>query len=161
MRFKTLIIAALLAGCGQSDKTVSFKDSEGNTRSVDVSDRGDTRTVRSNDGVISATGTKGGKNAVFPSFAPQYPGSTIASTVEMDMAGRKQHMIVQNTSDDTTAVAAFYRTKAEASGKKFQEYPSPAGPTLVIGGTSLMDADATIGIAKAGAVTSVSLSVQR
>jgi hypothetical protein len=145
MRRLIVMSTLLLVACGGSD-TVSYKDSEGNDRSVTVKDGGDTRTVTSDDGLIKAQGTKGGKNARFPSFAPQYPGATVQVAVDMDIGngqvkGVNQHMITMQTKDTPDAVIAFYKGKAEATGKSVRQMDSATGPMLMIGGNSPLDAE--------------------
>lgn len=136
-----------LAGCGQGNQTVTVKDSEGVERTATVADSGDTRTVKSGDGLITATGTQGGKNARFPAFAPQYPGSTVQAVVDNTVGtaatgGVKMHIITMRTDDAPDAVMAFY--KSAAGGKRLQELPSGTGPTLIIGGTGMTDYEAAI-----------------
>jgi hypothetical protein len=155
----------LLAACGSSDK-ISYKDSEGNDRSITVEDSGGTRTVTSGDGMISAKGTKGGANARFPGFAPQYPGATVQVAVDMDVGNGKvkgvnQHMITMQTKDTPDAVIAFYKGKAEASGKSVKQMDSATGPMLMIGGNSPLDAEGYVIAMPAGAGgTSVNVVTQ-
>ncbi len=93
---------------GQSGKSVSVKDGEGKIRSVEVTESGSKRTVTSADGVIKAEGTQGGKNARFPAYAPQYPGATVQSVVDMNISTSvKQHIITQQTPDSPDKVIAF------------------------------------------------------
>ncbi len=166
MRSLLLIPTLLLAACGQSDQTVSYEDSEGNEQTINVEDNGDTRTVTSEDGLISAEGSQGGANARFPDYAPQYPGSTVQSAIDLNAGtaqtgGVTQHTITMMTSDTPEAVIAFYAERAAASGKSVTQLDSATGPMLIIGGTSLMDMEGAVTAMPAGAAgTSVNVTVQ-
>lgn len=149
MRSLPLISFLMLAACGQSEQSVSYKDSEGNDRSISVTENGDTRTVTSDDGLIRATGARGGGNARFPAYAPQYPGSTIQSAVDMNAGtaatgGVKQHVITMLTSDTPDDVIAFYKDKLGSSGKSVKEVKSATGPMLMVGGSSPLDMEAMV-----------------
>jgi major membrane immunogen (membrane-anchored lipoprotein) len=167
MRFFLLIISLiLLTACSKSDESVTYKDSEGNDRKINVEDSGDTRTVTSDDGLIRAEGTQGGKNARFPDYAPQYPNAKVQSVVDMDMgpagaSGFKSHTITMMTSDSPDAVVAFYKDKVGASGKRIEVMDTQTGPMLIIGGTSMMDAEAVVtAMPISGSATSVNVVVQ-
>jgi hypothetical protein len=166
MRQSILVCALLLSACGQSSETVTVKDSEGNERSVEVTQNGDTRTVTSGDGLIKAEGKMGGKDARFPAFAPQYPGSEVQGVVDMTAGtsatgGMKQNIITQSTKDTPEAVVAFYKEKAAGSGKRVQEIKSATGPMLIIGGTSMIDMEATVtAMPVPSGGTSVNVTVQ-
>lgn len=164
MRKATILSTLLLAACGQSDKTVTYEDSEGNERSVRVTDTGSERSVASDDGMIRGKGSQGGTKARFPAYAPQYPGATIQSVVDMDAgpAGQtnvKQHIITMNTKDTPGAVIAFYKGKIGASGKSVRQVDSATGPMLMIGGTSPLNMEGMVtAMPVASGGTSVNIS---
>jgi hypothetical protein len=149
MRKLILVVALFLVACGQSDQKVTYRDSEGNARSLEVRDNGEGRTVTSDDGSIAAKGSRGGAKARFPAYAPQYPGATVQTVVDMD-AGQsgstkiKQHIITMQTPDAPDAVISFYRTKISATGKSVKEVKSETGPMLMIGGPSPLDMEGAI-----------------
>lgn len=165
MRKSIIALTLLLAACGQSDQTVTYRDSEGNERALDVSDRGGERTITSDDGLITAQGTKNGAKARFPDYAPQYPGATVQSVVDMDVgqSGKmrvKQHIITMQSKDSPDTVIAFYREKIRSAGKSVKEVRSATGPMLMVGGASALDMEGAVTampIASGG--TSVNVSV--
>jgi hypothetical protein len=149
MRNMIIVSTLLLAACGQSGQKVTYKDSEGNDRSISVSDDDGERTVNSDDGLIRAKGTQGGAKARFPEYAPQYPGATIQSVVDINAgpAGQtniKQHVITMMSKDTPDAVIAFYKGKISASGKSVKQVGSAAGPMLMVGGPSPLDMEAMV-----------------
>lgn len=164
MRNATILSTLLLAACGQSDQTVNYKDSEGNDRSIRVTEKGAERTVTSDDGMIRAKGALGGARARFPAFAPQYPGATIQSVVDLDAgpAGQtnvKQHVITMKTKDTPDAVIAFYKGKIGASGKSVRQVDSATGPMLMIGGSSPLNMEGMVtAMPVASGETSVNIS---
>lgn len=157
--------ALLLTGCGQSGDHVSIEDSEGNTRSAAVRDEAGTRTVTSDDGLVAAQGSKGGQNARFPDFAPQYPGASVQSAVDMAIGdpargGARQHTIIQLTGDSADKVLAFYQDKA--GGKQTRILNSATGPMLLIGGTTPLNMEAAVtATAIPSGGTSVTVTVQQ
>jgi hypothetical protein len=166
MRILLTTLAFLLAACGQGDQTVAYRDSEGNTKNISVENAGGTRTVTSEDGMIRAVGTQGGKDARFPDFAPQYPGAKVQNVTNMNLgpaggSGFKQHIITMQTTDSPEAVVAFYKGKIAAQGKRLQEIKTGSGPMLVIGGTSPADMDAAVTVMPVpSGGTSVNVTVQ-
>jgi hypothetical protein len=163
----SLVLAATitLSGCGGKE-SVSYTDSEGKTQNIEVSESGGTTTVKSGDGMISATGNQGGANANFPAYAPQYPGATVQSSVDMDMgpggSAMKMHVITQQTQDAPDAVTAFYAKAAGDAGKKVDKIDQGGNKMLMVGGTNPVDADAHIAItAVASGGTSISTSVMK
>lgn len=165
MRKAIIVSALLLAACGQSDQSVTYKDSEGNDRSVSVTDNGGERTVTSDDGMIQAKGRQGGEKARFPAYAPQYPGAKVQSVVDMDVGQSgstkiTQHIITMHTPHAPDAVISFYRTKISAAGKSMKEVKSGTGPMLMIGGSSPLDMEGAItAMPVASGGTSVNVSV--
>lgn len=160
MRILIISMTCLLAACGQSQQTVSYTDSEGNKRSVEVAEDGDTRVVKSDDGMISAVGHKGGEKAKFTAVAAQYPGSNIASVVDLDMGGIKRHTIVLQSNDTPAAIIAFYKGKAEAAGEKLSMVEGSNSTLLAIGGRNLADAPVTISVdGKAGGMTTIAMNI--
>ena len=133
MRKLAIALVVFVAACGKSDQTISYKDSEGKKQSIDVTDAGGKRTVKSADGLIKAEGTRGGANAVFPVYAPQYPSAKVVSTVNMDMAGKKVQMIVQHSNDSEDKVVAFYKSGFQNASKKIAEHKSETGFMLIEG----------------------------
>jgi hypothetical protein len=165
MRNSILVLAMFLAACGQSDQTVTYKDSEGKERSLEVSDSGADRTVTSDDGLIKAKGSQGGEKARFPAYAPQYPGAKVQSVVDMDVGQSgstkiTQHIITMHTPHAPDAVISFYRAKISAAGKSMKEVKSGTGPMLMIGGSSPLDMEGAItAMPVASGGTSVNVSV--
>lgn len=165
MRRLIVVCTFLIAACGENRQSVAMRDSEGNTRSLEVVDKGASRTVTSGDGLIRAEGSRGGDKARFPEFAPQYPGAKVQSAVDMAVGGSatggvQQHIITQFTADTPDAVIAFYKDKVGTSGKRLQELKTGTGPMLVIGGRSIMDMDAAVTVMTVAGGTSVNVTVQ-
>jgi hypothetical protein len=129
-------VAIVVAACGKSEQTVSYKDSEGVKKTITSTKDGNKQVVKTEDGKLLATGTQGGSTAVFHPAAPQYPGSRVTSSVDMPPlmpGGRAAHVITQSTSDSQAAVVAFYKTKASAAGMPVTEQASPTGTLIAIG----------------------------
>jgi hypothetical protein len=166
MRTPILMSALLLSACGQSEQNITYKDSEGNDRGISVKDSGDTRTVATDDGLITATGSQGSAKARFPAFAPQYPGAKVQSVVDMNAGtvgtgGVKQHTITMLTQDTPDTVIAFYKGKISANGKPVQEMGDATSPMLIVGGPDVMKAEGYITAMPVGSGgTSVNVVVQ-
>ncbi len=129
MRALIVALTLFLSGCGQSEESVEFKDSEGNTRSVEVIDEGDTRTVKSDDGLMTTVGTQDEDKAKFPDYAPRYTGSKVVSVVDLDMGGMKRQMITQHSADAAETVLAFDKSEFAKAGVTVTEMPSGTGGT--------------------------------
>ncbi len=136
-RIFQVILILVFAACNKSEQTVTNRDSEGSTSTLQLEQSGETRVVKSQTGEVLATGTRGGAAAEFPEYAPQYPGSNILSSVKMQMVpgGPPSNITTMDSSDAMEKIVAFYRTKAEAAGLKVTERETGTGVMLLVGPT--------------------------
>lgn len=134
-RLLPIFLILVFSACDKSEETVTHEDSEGNASAISAEESGETRVVKSKDGKVLATGTKGGSAAVFPEYAPQYPGSKIVSSVNIQMAPSSPPSVNTNmtTADSVEQVVEFYKSKATAAGLGIIEQKYAKGIMLSVG----------------------------
>jgi len=109
--------AARKAAEGTAERAIETA-SEGKV-SADIS--GDTMKITDKEtGRESVVKTGQGMPEGWPASLPQYPGSTVVSSVAADTPEGEGFQVMLHTSDAPEAVAEFYLEKAEAAGYKKQ-----------------------------------------
>ncbi len=112
----SLILFSLLFACDDSS-VVKLTDDKGDT--VEVSSREDNGrsevTMTGKDGQ-TITMTSDTKNAKFPAFAPQYPGSNVVSNSTFNTGKSGMMTIEMSSSASADDVIAFYKASAAKSG---------------------------------------------
>lgn len=112
-----LVVAASIAGRGSSEKTYKIEDGNGSTATVTTSDGDEVARIQTED--ASVVVRQGANAASFPDYAPQYPGSTVVSSMDYqtDQDGAGGNVTMQ-TSDDVPKVMAFYKKSVASVGLK-------------------------------------------
>lgn len=115
---KLLVSSALLvAACGSNERSIEVEDGNGESATVSVKGDGEKVTVQSAEGEVVYQ--QGAQGAVFPAYAPQYPGSTVTSSANFEGAkGAQGATLTQQTGDGVDKVLAFYKKKVTAAGLK-------------------------------------------
>ena len=125
------VMAGLLLGaCGSNEKTYKVDDGNGSTATITTSDGDEVARIQTES--ASVVVRQGGKAASFPSYAPQYPGSTVVSSMDYqtDQDGTGGNITIQ-TSDEVAKVMAFYKKSVASAGLKVvMETSTSAGSML-------------------------------
>ncbi len=114
----TALLALSLSACGSSDKqTVSLPDGKGGTTNITTNSDGakNELTLKGADGK-TVTMSSDTKQANFPAFAPQYPGSTITSSSNMSAGGQTVSTITMTSPDKVDAIIEFYKASVTKAG---------------------------------------------
>ncbi len=124
-----------LAACGKKEETITIKTEDGSTATAVASSDGatSTTTIKTAEGEMKIAA---GGSATFPAFAPQYPGSTISSTMTAsgDANNGGGSMIGLETRDTPAQVMAFYKQKlVDANMPVKMETTTPQGGMLAAG----------------------------
>jgi major membrane immunogen (membrane-anchored lipoprotein) len=113
-----IILALSVSACGNSDSSsVTVPDGKGGTANISSKADGDRSEV-------TMTGADGKtvkmssdvKQANFPAFAPQYPGSTITSATQMSTDGKTMSTVTMTSPDKVDAVVEFYKASVTKAG---------------------------------------------
>ena len=108
----------------QSDGKVSA-DISGDTMTITDAETGEETIVKTGQGMPEG----------WPASLPQYPGSTVESSLSSETPEGRSSSVYLQTSDPPRKVADFYVGKAEAAGyKKQTEMETPEGITLMFEG---------------------------
>ena len=126
MRFLILVGLAALAACG-SDEKKDPTNAVANPGSEDHTEEADQPAVSVPAAPITPV------DFTMPTFAPQYPGSTLQAVNSATAGGMSNHEVRLITTDDADRIIAFYREKFTAAGlRKTSEFLS--------GGSGMMSA---------------------
>lgn len=148
-KIASLILTLCVSACGGSDtSSVTLPDGKGGSTSVSATE-GDSRsevTMTGADGK-SVTMSSDTKQASFPAFAPQYPGSTLVSSSTMNSDGKSLNTITMTSPDKPDAIVEFYKASVTKAG-------------IPIGMTGNFDGNATLqaGQTKDGKAPSILIS---
>ncbi len=113
-----LAMALCVSACsGGDENSVAVPDGKGGTTSISTKGNDDRSEV-------TMTGADGKtvkmssdvKRANFPSFAPQYPGSTITSATTMSAGGKSMSTVIMTSPDKVDAVVEFYKASVTKAG---------------------------------------------
>lgn len=134
MRRQIVFFAAglLLAACGSNTETYKIEDGNGSTATITTSEDNEIARIKTKD--ASVVVRQGGKAVSFPSYAPQYPGSTVVSSMDYqtDRDGVGGNITLQ-TPDDVAKVLAFYKKSISSAGLKVvMETNTDAGAMLAV-----------------------------
>ena len=119
MRHTALLAIALLAGCGDSNKTTTLKTDDA-TVTIDRSTGGDGDiTITSKDGanvaaMVAGAGAKWPESA--PDFAAAYPGAKVTNVLSGTADGKAGGMTNFESADPPERIIAFYKARAAAAG---------------------------------------------
>jgi hypothetical protein len=112
-----IMVGLLLTACGSNDTTYKVEEGNGSKATITTSDDDEVALIQTE--TASVVVRQGGKAASFSSYAPQYPGSTVVSSMDyqtnQDGAGGN---VTMQTSDDVAKVMAFYKQSAISAGLK-------------------------------------------
>jgi len=133
-----LLLLVLAASCQQAARKSAESAAEravetasGGKVSADIN--GETVKITEKEtGRESVVKTGQGMPEGWPASLPQYPGSTVVSSVATDTPEGKAFQVMLHTTDTSEAVAKFYLQKAEAAGfKKQTEVTRPEGSMMM------------------------------
>lgn len=151
MRAMILGCCALLGACGSNEQQSTTI--QGTTYSQD---RDGTATIENEKGRLTAADGAAAAATSFPDFAPQYPGSTITTSLTSERQGIKRTSVVMETDKPVREVADFYKSRFEAAGLTPKSSMVMDDAALLSSEAAGKKASATIG--KNEAKTTIALS---
>ena len=112
-----IILALSVSACGGDKTSVSVPDGKGGT--ANISTKGD-----DSHSEITMTGADGKtvkmssdtKQANFPAFAPQYPGSTVTAATQMTSDGKTMSTVSMTSPDKVDTIIEFYKASVTKAG---------------------------------------------
>jgi hypothetical protein len=161
MRNILILSVSLLAfaACGKSEQTITVKDSDGKDVQAVVGKDGDTTTIKTEQGEIKIAQSS---QANFPSYAPQYPGSKVTTTMTASgkgdgMSAGMGNMIAMETSDAPAAVMAFYKASLTSANMPIKmETTTPQGG-IIAAGAKEMGGGVMITVGESDGKTSIAI----
>lgn len=126
------MLVVAVSSCGKGDeKTIVVKEANGVTTTATATANGDKMTIKADNGKFTME-TNG--KVTFSDAAPQYPGSTISSTMVANNDGKASNIIAMQTTDKPVDVLAFYKQKMIAAKRAIStESSTPEGGMILSG----------------------------
>lgn len=133
-----IALTLLVSACG-GDETSPVALPDGKGGFTKMSAKGD-----DNHSEVTMTGADGktvkmtsdAKQARFPAFAPQYPGSSVTAATTMNTDGKSLSTVTMSSPDKVDAVVEFYKASVTKAGM-------PIGMSGNFDGTGTIQAGAT------------------